>query len=187
MPTPNPHPAERRDGSSGGVTDAPSGFAPAWQSILRLESTPHAVGLGLATGVFVSFLPVLGIQMLMAAAIAWLGRANIGAALLGTWAGNPITWPMMWVASYLIGITLLGDTGVMTVEELQRTVSRLLDASPSRVGWFAIMNGALAILWPIMKPLFLGSFILGLTAGAVLYVVGRRAAEVFHTRRLQQA
>lgn len=179
--------ARSRKGARVAVMAAPSAVMPAWQSVLRLESTPHAVGLGLATGVFVAFLPILGIQMLIAAMIAWIGRANVGAALLGTWAGNPITWPVMWIASYLIGIALLGDAGVMTVEELQRTVTRLLDSSPSRVGWFAIMDGALAILWPVMKPLFLGSLILGLVAGGVLYVVGRRAAEAFLIRRQQQA
>lgn len=164
-----------------------SGVWPAWRTILGLEASPHAVGLGLATGVFVAFLPILGIQMVMAAMIAWLGRANVGAALLGTWAGNPITWPVMWVASYLVGIALLGEAGVMTVEELQRTVARLLETSPSRVGWFAVMDGALAILWPVMKPLFVGSMILGLISGGVLYVVGRRAAEAFNSRRQQQA
>jgi uncharacterized protein (DUF2062 family) len=32
-----------------------------------------------------------------------------------------------------------------------------------------------------------GSLILGLAAGGVLYVIGRRAAEAFNTRRQQQA
>ncbi len=187
MHMPIQHPAEHRNGSRVGVMGRPSGVLPAWRSILGLEASPHAVGLGLATGVFVAFLPILGVQMVMAAMIAWVGRANVGAALLGTWAGNPITWPVMWVASYLLGIALLGDAGMMTVEELQRTVARLLDASPSRVGWFAVMDGAFAILWPIMKPLFAGSLILGAIAGGVLYVVGRRAAEAFNIRRQQQA
>ncbi len=159
----------------------PSRLGPAWRDMLRVEASPHAVGLGLATGVFVAFLPILGVQMLMAAVIAWVGRAHIGAALLGTWAGNPITWPLMWVTSYLIGITLLGDAGVMTIEELQRAVARLLEASPGR-----LMEGALAILWPVMKPLFVGSLILGIGFGGVLYVVGRRAAEAFHGRRKPQ-
>lgn len=161
-------------------------LAPAWNSVLRLDASPHAVGLGLATGVFVAFLPILGAQMLIAASIAWVGRANVGAALLGTWAGNPVTWPMMWVASYVLGIALLGDAGMMTVEELKRTLAWLADTPPSRVGWLTVMERTLAMLWPVMKPLFVGGLVLGLGFGGVLYFVGRRAVEVFRTRRHQQ-
>ncbi len=159
----------------------------AWASILRLETTPHAVGLGLATGVFVAFLPVLGVQMFMAVAIAWLGRANVGAAVLGTWAGNPLTWPAMWVGSYLLGIMLLGETGAMTVEEFQRTLTRLAETSTSRMDPLSALDAAGKLLWPILKPLFVGSLVLGLISGSALYFIGRRAAEVFHTRRQQQA
>jgi hypothetical protein len=159
----------------------------AWASVLRLDTTPHAVGLGLATGVFVAFLPVLGIQMLVAVAIAWAGRANVGAALLGTWAGNPITWPAMWVGSYFLGIMLLGEAGAMSVDELHRSLVRLAETPASRFDPLAMLNTAGKILWPILKPLFVGSMVLGLISGSALYFIGRRAAEAFHTRRQQQA
>lgn len=156
-----------------------------WASVLRLETTPHAVGLGLATGVFVAFLPVLGVQMLMAMAIAWAGRANVGAAVLGTWAGNPLTWPAMWVGSYLLGIMLLGEAGAMTVDDVQRTLVHLAETPVSRTDPLALLNTIGQFLWPILKPLFVGSLVLGLISGAALYFIGRRAAEVFNTRRRQ--
>jgi uncharacterized protein len=157
----------------------------AWAMVLRLETTPHAVGLGLATGVFVAFLPVLGVQMLVAMAIAWAGRANVGAAVLGTWAGNPLTWPAMWVGSYLLGIMLLGEAGAMTVEEIQRTLARLAETPVSRADPLTMLDTVGRFLWPILKPLFVGSLVLGLISGSALYFIGRRAAEVFNTRRQQ--
>lgn len=176
-------PEDSADGAAAAAT--PRGLLPAWRSVLRLETTPHAVGLGLAMGVFVAFLPILGAQMMIAGMIAWLGRANVGAALLGTWAGNPITWPLMWVASYLIGISLLGEAGPMTVDELQRTLARLGEARPHSVGWLTMFHGARTLLWPILKPLFVGGLVLGLISGAALYFIGRRAAEAFRTRSQQ--
>src|SRR5690606_16688698 len=158
-----------------------------WSEVLRLETTPHAVGLGLATGVFVAFLPVLGVQMLVAVAIAWAGRANVGAAVLGTWAGNPLTWPAMWIGSYLLGLMLLGETGPMTAEELQRTLTSVAEASTFRLDPLSMMNAAGKLLWPILKPLFVGGLVLGWISGAALYFIGRRAAEAFCTRRQQQA
>jgi uncharacterized protein len=170
-------PSDRTDAAT-----ARSGLLPAWRSIVRLETTPHAIGLGLAMGVFVAFLPILGVQMLLAGMIAWVGRANVGAALLGTWAGNPITWPLMWVASYLIGISLLGEAGAMTVDELQNTLIRLRAIPPESVGWLTMVDGAKTLIWPILKPLFAGGLVLGLISGSALYFIGRRAAEAFRTR-----
>ena len=161
------------------------GLRRAWSEVLRLETTPHAIGLGLATGVFVAFLPVLGVQMLVAMVIAWAGRANVGAAVLGTWAGNPLTWPVMWVGSYLLGLMLLGETAPMTVEELQRTLTHLAETSSFQPDPLRMMDAAGKLLWPILKPLFVGSLVLGLISGSALYFIGRRAAEVFHTRRRQ--
>ncbi len=171
-------------------TDAPnrrSTVYTAWLDVMRQQTTPHAVGLGLATGVFAAFVPVLGAQMLIAVAIAWLGRASIGAALLGTWAGNPLTWPAMWVASYVLGVMLLGETRAMTVDELQILLSRLGEPSLHRIGWLAMMESTTTLLWPILKPLFVGGLVLGLISGCALYFIGRRAAEAFHTRRELQA
>lgn len=176
---------DSEDSADGVAAVARPGLLPAWRSVLHLESTPHAVGLGLAMGVFVAFLPILGAQMMVAGMIAWLGRANVGAALLGTWAGNPITWPLMWVASYLIGISLLGEAGAMTVDELQRTLARLGETRPHSVGWLTMLEGTRTLLWPILKPLFVGGLVLGLISGAALYFIGRRAAEAFRTRSQQ--
>lgn len=163
------------------------GWRRAWTSLAGIETTPHAVGLGLATGVFVAFLPVLGVQMLIAVAIAWAGRANVGAAVLGTFAGNPLTWPAMWVGSYLLGLMLLGETGPMTVEEFQRTLTRLAETPAFRFDPLAMLDAAGKLLWPIFKPLFVGSLVLGLISGSALYFIGRRAIEVLHTRRQHQA
>jgi uncharacterized protein (DUF2062 family) len=171
--------------SADGVTRR--GLRSAWRALARLEATPHSVGLGLAMGVFVAFLPILGAQMMIAAMIAWVGRANVGAALLGTWAGNPFTWPMMWVASYLIGISLLGEAGAMTVDQLQSTLARLGETRPESVSWLSVVDNAKTLLWPILKPLFLGGLVLGLISGGALYFIGRRAAEAFRTRSQQPA
>ena len=163
------------------------GLHRAWSEILRLETTPHAIGLGLASGVFVAFLPVLGVQMLVAVVIAWAGRANVGAAVLGTWAGNPLTWPAMWIGSYLLGLMLLGETAPMSVEELQRTLTGLAETSTFRFDPLSMMDAAGKLLWPILKPLFVGSLVLGLISGSALYFIGRRAAEAYSTRRRHQA
>ena len=84
-----------------------------WRRMMRLHATPHEIALGCAAGVFAAFTPFLGFQMLLAGAIAFVLRVNVPAALLGTFAGNPLSWPAIWAASYVAGAWTLGyDPGL---------------------------------------------------------------------------
>ena len=79
-----------------------------WKRMLRLRATPHAIALGVAAGVFAAFLPVLGLHILIAAALAWLLRGSMIAAALGTaMIGNPLTFPLIWGGTYALGRLLL--------------------------------------------------------------------------------
>lgn len=154
----------------------------AWRQLNAIEATPHAIALGIATGVFVAFLPLIGVQMVLATLIAWAGRASIGAALLGTWAGNPVTWPLMWMASYGIGLGLLGQAHATPLHEIQDSIARVGRAAVEPARWQSGLIDAAAVLWPILKPLLLGSLVLGLAAGAVLYCLARWAASACQFR-----
>ena len=75
-----------------------------WKRILRLRATPHAIAAGVAAGAFAAFLPFLGLHVLIAAGLAWVLRGNMIAAALGTAAvGNPLSYPLIWAATYAGG------------------------------------------------------------------------------------
>lgn len=151
------------------------GYAKA--QLAGLDGTPHAVGLGIAAGVFAAFLPIFGLQMLSAALMAHVVRASVGAAILGTFIGNPLTWPMMWAGSYGLGALLLGIGGELTSEEQLEALQRLWTASAQTIPEvFEVSKGA---LWSVLKPLTLGCIPLGLTAAAVFYYIARRATEMW--------
>lgn len=151
--------------------------------LLRAKATPHAVGLGLAAGVFVAFLPILGVQIMVAGLLAWLGRASIVAAVVGTFAGNPLTWPFMWIGSYTVGLSLLGQPLPMTAEEVRETLSRLRAPWPAEMTLPALLNHSEATIWPVLKPFLLGSVVLGLLSATIFYCMVRRAAHVRLARR----
>ena len=65
---------------------------------MRLKASPHQIALGGAAGVFAAFTPFLGAQMALAAVLAAVCRASVPAALLGTFVGNPLSWPAIWAA-----------------------------------------------------------------------------------------
>lgn len=74
----------------------------------RLPDSPERIARGVFAGVFVSFTPLFGFHFLSAAGIALLYRGNILAALLATFVGNPITFPIFATLSLETGYFLLG-------------------------------------------------------------------------------
>jgi uncharacterized protein len=48
--------------------------------MLRLKTSPHKIAIGCAAGVFASITPLVGVQMMMAAALAVVLRGSIWGA-----------------------------------------------------------------------------------------------------------
>jgi hypothetical protein len=133
----------------------------------RLRATPHAIALGCAAGVFASFTPLLGGHFVLAGVLAWVTRASILASALGTFVGNPLTFPLIWFASYELGNWALG----------QDSKVREIDLSGG------IFNKSLDQLWPLLKPMTVGGVPLGIVAGAVAYYIVKKAAEAYRDKR----
>lgn len=133
----------------------------------RLYAEPHAIALGCAVGVFVSFTPFLGLHLGAAAAIAWIARASILASIFGTLIGNPVTFPFIWVASYQLGNMVLGQ-----------------DAIPHPIDLAGgVFQSSLEKLWPLIKPMTVGGVPMGVVAGTIAYYLVRKAAEAYKEKR----
>lgn len=76
----------------------------------RLPDPPARIGRGVAAGVFASFTPLFGLHFVFAAVFAKVFRGNIVASLLGTFFGNPLTFPFIAWMSLEIGHLILGTT-----------------------------------------------------------------------------
>ncbi len=90
----------------------PGGWARASRYIAyrlrRLPDPAHKISRGIGAGVFASFTPFFGLHFVTAGLIAWAIRGNIIAALLATFFGNPITFPIIATISVELGTWLLG-------------------------------------------------------------------------------
>lgn len=76
--------------------------------IRRLPDDPHRIARGVGAGVFVSFTPLFGFHFISAALTAIAVRGNILAAILGTFFGNPVTFPIIAFSSLKLGHLILG-------------------------------------------------------------------------------
>ena len=134
----------------------------------RLPSSPHRIALGCAAGVFAVFTPFLGVQLILAGMLALVLRGSVFASFLASFVGNPLTYPIIWFATFNLGNVLLGGTASARLVDLRGKAGALGD------GLMNVSPGAIATaaesLWPIVKPMAVGSVPLGGFAAAAAYV-----------------
>lgn len=151
----------------------------------RLRASPHEVALGCAVGVFVSITPLLGAQMLIAALIAGLLRASVPAAVLGTFFGNPVSWPIIWTSTYAMGVQIVRLDGILDAGHVEQNVmllwAALLERSPE------LFNATVALLWPVLLPMLAGSLPLGLLTAAIIYYISRNLIREWQAHRMSKA
>lgn len=147
----------------------------------RLRTSPHAIAIGAAAGVVISFTPFLGLHFILAGLLAWTLRGSIIASALGTFFGNPLTFPFIWVGSYQLGSRILGlDTQL----DSQGLIGKLKDVSSdiAKASWDTIWT-AVETLWPIiLKPMTVGGVPMGVVAGFISYYLIRKLAGTYQHR-----
>ncbi len=142
----------------------------------RLPDSPERICIGIAAGVYVSFLPIWGLHFLSAAAVAWIFRGNILAALLGTFYGNPITFPLMAVSALETGHWLVGGEVRLTVGatlhaigeaggEFSHNVMTTITGEPAH--WSRIVE----VFHEVYLPYFLGGVVAGIPFALATYYI----------------
>ena len=157
----------------------------------RLPDTPHRICVGIACGAFVSFLPIFGLHFLAAAILAWALRGNILAALLGTFWGNPFTFPIMAVSALELGNYLLGNPGSMGFSEVMGAIGRATSELTYNV--LALFTEAQAhwgrlqvFWWRVFLPYTLGGIILGAPSAVAIYYLHLPMVRAYQRRRTEK-
>jgi uncharacterized protein (DUF2062 family) len=134
--------------------------------LLRIRATSHSIALGFAAGVFISFTPLLGLNLLLAALITVVLRGNIVASAIGTLVGNPVTFPIIWLGSFQLGTVVLPHSNGITPD-------------PASMTGHLVEIGA-TIFWPIM----IGGMLIGAVAAVISYFIVCAAVDEFHRCKL---
>ncbi|RYH11769.1 DUF2062 domain-containing protein [Tropicimonas sp. IMCC6043] len=168
--------------------------------IRRLPDKPHRIARGIFAGVFVSFTPFYGLHFLTAFIVAKVVGGNILAALLATFFGNPITFPIIAAISLRMGYWILGL-------EVPHAARELSHAAHEKIGerLMHTFSGAFADLWTnfvalftddvanwhrlglfyheILLPFLVGGILPGFIAGLVAYQVTLPLITAYQNRR----
>lgn len=169
----------------GGWTRAASYVA---HRLQRLPDTPAKIARGIAAGVFVSFTPFFGFHFLMAAIANLVVRGNLLAALLATFIGNPLTFPLIATVCLEMGNLLLGRSEIFPfrrVAESFATASvELWRNVKAFFGYGQAEWGQLTDFFhTVFLPYLVGGIVPGLAAAVASYLLTRPVIAAYQKRR----
>lgn len=126
-------------------------FKEIFYKLVTEHNSPQEIALGAGIGAFISVLPVYGLHTVLVIIAAFIVRpANKIAILLGTNLSLPPTVPFITWAGYEIGRFILKE-----------------NFAP--LGWDFFKNLSFQKIVSHYRPLFLGSLILGVILGIIVY------------------
>jgi uncharacterized protein (DUF2062 family) len=156
----------------------------------RLPDPAHKISRGIAAGVFASFTPFFGFHFVIAWLIAVGLRGNILAALLATFFGNPVTFPIIATFSVEFGSWLLGAPRVppqdillgfsLASVELWGNIAAIF--SPATVSWAE--TGL--FFSRIFVPYFVGCIIPGLITAIAAYLMANPVIASYQRGRIKK-
>lgn len=145
--------------------------------VRRLTATPHAIAVGFACGAFASFTPFMGFHLLLCMGLAYLLRGHVIASIIGTVVGNPLTFPMIWLATYNLGKKIMGGSDASP---------QLQSSFESSRNMFDLLTGSFDQAWPVISTMSVGGMALGIPVAIVCYVVVRIGVAGFQSRRRRE-
>ncbi len=159
--------------------------------VRRLPDPAHRISRGIAVGVFVCFTPLLGLHLVSAALLAWLIRGNILAALLATFVGNPLTFPIIIELSLTLGSWMLG----LPIEvHLPQVVEAMATAFADLMrNFLSVFTGADADWQSLNKfyhriflPYLIGGLPPGILSAVAAYALSRPVITAYQKSRIKR-
>ena len=134
--------------------------------ILRADDSPSRIARGVAIGIFIAWLPLIGLQMLLVLALSFIFRANKVVGLPIVWISNIFTLVPVYYPSYLLGSVVLKSQTV-GIKDFEH---RLKEIFTSSLPWSGRIEEFADLLFgEIFYPTFIGSLIIGFFLALVFY------------------
>ncbi|PIE06792.1 MAG: hypothetical protein CSA74_10790 [Rhodobacterales bacterium] len=159
--------------------------------IRRLPDPAHRISRGIGAGVFVCFTPFFGMHFVLATAIAWVIRGNIFAALLATFVGNPLTFPLIAEVSIGIGTVIVGSPDNIHLPQIVEAFSQAMGDvlrnlaalfTPAEADW----RGVRRFWHDVIFPYFIGGLGPGIAAAVASYYFATPVITTYQKARVKR-
>ena len=140
--------------------------------VLHADDTPHQIALGVALSMLVAFLPLVGVQMIVALALASALRANKAVCIPIVWITNPLTMGPIYAGCWSLGRFITGSRDdrplaqFMAQTEAHKGLSKLI--APEF--WSEFFN----LMISLGTDLWIGSAIVGTLLAIPSYFIAKR-------------
>ncbi|MGH1578551.1 DUF2062 domain-containing protein [Planktotalea sp.] len=158
--------------------------------VRRLPDSPERIARGIFVGVFTSFTPFYGLHFLISFVLARVMNANMLAALLATFFGNPLTYVPIAYASLKTGFWITGMTADAEhvrhgFGEMFYGASRdlLFNLKALFTGQPAEWHGLRDFYDDVFFPYMIGGIIPGIVTGLVCYYLSVPVIRAYQKRR----
>lgn len=135
-------------------------------ALLATDETPRRAALSLACGVFLSFSPLLGLQILIAIALAWLVRVNRVLLFVGLCTNLP------WITPAYYAATTEAAAWVMGIAPPSQLAGRFADLFAHSILGSTFWRELLLLVRPLFWPFVVGSFLAAGLLALVAYSLG---------------
>ncbi len=151
--------------------DVKGQFLYMWRRVLCLDDSPHGIALGLALGIFVGFLPLMGIQMAVVLVVALpFRKANRVSAVAGVWISNPITVIPLYAFIYWAGTFFYRKGSVLSYSIFKERITDVLELD----GFIDKTAAFLSIGADIFIPMCVGGAFVGMIMGFLVYFATKK-------------
>lgn len=154
----------------------------------RATGSAHQIALGVAIGFFVGWLPIVGIQMVVAVVVCQIFKANKVVPIFPIWLTNPVTIVPIYSFNYWVGWLVVGGPPLKDLASVLRKMIAVPDPVESAgrfETWWTGVKHALGELlsmgWDMQLPLWLGCVIVGLALAIPSYYISYHFVESFRS------
>lgn len=116
--------------------------------VLKSNSSTKSIADGFGLGLFVGFLPIMGIQMYVVFLLTSFLKKNQIVAMLAVWVSNPLTFIPLYYFNFKVG---------------QFVYHKHVDFDFNNLTWKTLLEAGSDII----VPLSIGSVIVGIVAGII--------------------
>ena len=147
----------------------------------RLPGSPYFIAAGFACGAAISFTPFVGMHHRPVLPV------GLGAAVpacwppaIGTWVGNPWTFPFIWIWIYTFGKWILDVEGAQPAEHVD-----FLHLFGALMQAFLRLDIAFLFetAWPVFFPMFVGGLPTAIVAWFLFYFPLKPVVATYQHRR----
>lgn len=147
----------------------------------RLPGSPYFIAAGFACGAAISFTPFVGMHFILSCLLAWVLRASLLAAAVGTVVGNPWTFPFIWIWIYSLGRWILNAEGAHPVEHIDFLhLFGALTQAFLRFDMVFLFETA----WPVFLPMLVGGIPTAIVVWFLFYFPLKPVVAAYQHQRL---